>query len=76
MWIEQAAEVLDFKTKLGMVILLTDGEETCDDALLNAAIDAAIARKPKGHDFVIGREERPHLARAMSGPGAEAAARV
>ena len=40
-----------------------------DDALLNAAIDAAIARKPKGHDFVIGREERPHLARAMSVTG-------
>jgi cyclic pyranopterin phosphate synthase len=40
-----------------------------DDALLNAAIDAAIARKPKGHDFVIGREERPRLARAMSVTG-------
>jgi cyclic pyranopterin phosphate synthase len=40
-----------------------------DDALLNAAIEAAIARKPKGHDFVIGREERPHLARAMSVTG-------
>ena len=26
-----------------------------EDALLHAAIDAAIARKPKGHDFVIGR---------------------
>jgi cyclic pyranopterin phosphate synthase len=39
------------------------------DALLNAAIDAAIARKPKGHDFVIGREKRPHLARAMSVTG-------
>jgi cyclic pyranopterin phosphate synthase len=36
------------------------------DALLNAAIDAAIARKPKGHDFVIGREERPSVARPMS----------
>jgi cyclic pyranopterin phosphate synthase len=37
-----------------------------DDALLNAAIDAAIARKPKGHDFVIGRKDRPQLARPMS----------
>ncbi|WEX91054.1 GTP 3',8-cyclase MoaA [Sinorhizobium garamanticum] len=26
-----------------------------DDAILNAAIDDAIARKPKGHDFVIDR---------------------
>ena len=37
-----------------------------EDALLHAAIDAAIARKPKGHDFVIGREDRPPLARPMS----------
>jgi len=37
------------------------------DALLNAAIDAAIARKPKGHDFVIDRRHaRPALARHMS----------
>ena len=28
-----------------------------DDALLHAAIDEAIARKPKGHDFVIERGE-------------------
>jgi GTP 3',8-cyclase len=37
-----------------------------DDALLHAAIDEAIARKPKGHDFVIGRNERPAVARPMS----------
>jgi len=38
-----------------------------DDATLNAAIDAAIARKPKGHDFVIDRRHRrPALARHMS----------
>ena len=37
--------------------------------LLNAAIDAAIARKPKGHDFVIGRGERPAVARPMSMTG-------
>jgi len=38
-----------------------------DDALLNAAIDEAIARKPKGHDFVIDRcHKRPAVARTMS----------
>jgi len=38
-----------------------------DDALLNAAIDEAIARKPKGHDFVIDRRhKRPAVARTMS----------
>jgi cyclic pyranopterin phosphate synthase len=37
---------------------------------LNAAIDAAIARKPKGHDFVIDRRhKRPALARHMSVTG-------
>jgi cyclic pyranopterin phosphate synthase len=35
--------------------------------LLNAAIDAAIARKPKGHDFLIDRHHRaPALSRPMS----------
>jgi len=29
-----------------------------DDALLRAAIDEAIARKPKGHDFVITRRQK------------------
>jgi len=38
-----------------------------DDALLHAAIDDAIARKPKGHDFIIDRRhEKPALARHMS----------
>jgi GTP 3',8-cyclase len=38
-----------------------------DDAMLNAAIDAAIARKPKGHDFMIDRRHRaPALTRHMS----------
>jgi GTP 3',8-cyclase len=38
-----------------------------EDALLDTAIDAAIARKPKGHDFVIDRRHRaPALARHMS----------
>jgi GTP 3',8-cyclase len=40
-----------------------------DDGLLHAAIDEAIARKPKGHDFVIGRGERPATARSMSMTG-------
>jgi cyclic pyranopterin phosphate synthase len=40
-----------------------------DNALLHAAIDEAIARKPKGHDFVIGRGERPATARPMSMTG-------
>jgi cyclic pyranopterin phosphate synthase len=38
--------------------------------LLNAAIDSAIARKPKGHDFVIDRRSRrPALSRHMSVTG-------
>ena len=38
-----------------------------DDALLDRAIEAAIARKPKGHDFVIDRRHtRPALKRHMS----------
>jgi cyclic pyranopterin phosphate synthase len=39
------------------------------DELLHEAIDEAIARKPKGHDFVIGRGERPSIARHMSVTG-------
>jgi Ca-activated chloride channel family protein len=30
--VEQAAEVLDFRAEPGVVVLLTDGEETCDGA--------------------------------------------
>ncbi len=38
-----------------------------DDATLAVAIDEAIARKPKGHDFIIDRRhQRPALARHMS----------
>jgi GTP 3',8-cyclase len=38
--------------------------------LLSAAIDEAIARKPKGHDFIIDRRhQRPALARHMSVTG-------
>jgi len=43
---------------------------SADDGLLDAAITAAIARKPKGHDFVIDREHlRPAVARTMSVTG-------
>jgi cyclic pyranopterin phosphate synthase len=38
--------------------------------LVNAAIDAAILRKPKGHDFVIDRRaKRPAVSRHMSVTG-------
>ncbi|MDE2465531.1 MAG: GTP 3',8-cyclase MoaA, partial [Alphaproteobacteria bacterium] len=41
-----------------------------DDTLLLAAIDEAIGRKPKGHDFVIDRMRRtPAVARHMSMTG-------
>ena len=41
-----------------------------DDALLAAAIDEAIARKPKGHDFIIDRNgQKPAVARHMSVTG-------
>ncbi len=40
------------------------------DELLMDAIDEAIGRKPKGHDFVIDRRHnRPALSRHMSGTG-------
>jgi cyclic pyranopterin phosphate synthase len=42
---------------------------SADDALLHAAIDEAISRKPKGHDFVIDRDEKPSVARYMSATG-------
>jgi cyclic pyranopterin phosphate synthase len=43
---------------------------SADDALLMGAIDEAIARKPKGHDFVIDRRTRqPAVARHMSVTG-------
>ena len=39
------------------------------DARLEAAIDEAISRKPKGHDFVIERQARPAVPRHMSVTG-------
>jgi cyclic pyranopterin phosphate synthase len=44
--------------------------QSADDRLLNAAIRAAIARKPKGHDFIIDRTtRRPAVGRHMSVTG-------
>lgn len=40
-----------------------------DDAALIEAIGRAISCKPKGHDFVIGRDRRPTIARHMSVTG-------
>jgi cyclic pyranopterin phosphate synthase len=40
-----------------------------DDAPVIAAVRGAIALKPKGHDFHIGRGERPAVARHMSTTG-------
>jgi len=43
---------------------------SADDALLNEAIEAAIARKPKGHDFIIDRTtSKPAVSRHMSVTG-------
>jgi cyclic pyranopterin phosphate synthase len=43
---------------------------SADDGLLHQAIAAAVARKPKGHDFVIDRATaRPAVARHMSMTG-------
>jgi GTP 3',8-cyclase len=43
---------------------------SADDALLMRAIDEAISRKPKGHDFVIDRRtKQPAVARHMSVTG-------
>ena len=43
---------------------------SADDTLLSAAIDEAISRKPKGHDFVIDRRtSRPTVQRHMSVTG-------
>jgi GTP 3',8-cyclase len=43
---------------------------SADDALVARAIDAAIARKPKGHDFIIDRRsQKPAVGRHMSVTG-------
>jgi GTP 3',8-cyclase len=44
--------------------------DSADDALLHAAIEAAILRKPKGHDFIIDRAtQAPAVSRHMSTTG-------
>jgi len=44
--------------------------ESASDTLLDAAIDEAIARKPKGHDFIIDRRHaKPAVSRHMSVTG-------
>ncbi len=43
---------------------------SADDTLLDAAIVEAIARKPKGHDFIIDRRtKKPSVGRHMSVTG-------
>jgi cyclic pyranopterin phosphate synthase len=50
--------------------LRTPLRASSDDASLFAAIDEAISRKPKGHDFIIDRRsKRPAVARHMSVTG-------
>ncbi|WP_230531817.1 GTP 3',8-cyclase MoaA [Microvirga roseola] len=50
--------------------LRTPARASGDDAMLRQAIADAIARKPKGHDFVIDRRHaRPALSRHMSVTG-------
>lgn len=67
-------------TCTGTLFMCLGQEDACDlraplrasdgNALLAAAIDAAIARKPKGHDFIIDRDhDRPALSRHMSTTG-------
>jgi cyclic pyranopterin phosphate synthase len=54
----------DAATDLRTPLRISDG-----DAAVLHAIDGAIHRKPKGHDFVIGRDARPAVARHMSVTG-------
>jgi len=42
----------------------SDGNEA-----LYAAIDNAISLKPKGHDFIIDRQQKPSVGRHMSMTG-------
>ena len=49
--------------------LRTPLRASADDRLLDAAIDEAIGRKPKGHDFVIGAGRAPAVERHMSVTG-------
>jgi cyclic pyranopterin phosphate synthase len=54
----------------GSVDLREPLRASIDDALLNAAIDRAIAAKPKAHDFLLPvRGAAPALGRHMSVTG-------
>ncbi len=47
--------------------LRTPLRASADNGLLDAAMDEAISRKPKGHDFIIDRRhDRPSVSRVMS----------
>ena len=47
--------------------LRTPLRASSDDAVLDLAIDEAISRKPRGHDFVIDRRSKvPAVGRTMS----------
>ena len=58
--VEKAAEVLDFKTKPGTVIVLTDGEETCGGAPCDLG-------KMLAAEALSGHQDRPHEQRHSSG---------
>jgi GTP 3',8-cyclase len=49
--------------------LRTPLRASADDALLEAAMEEAVARKPRGHDFVIARRSAPAVGRHMSVTG-------
>ena len=49
--------------------LITPLRQSEGDDLLTQAIEEAILRKPKGHDFVIDRNSRPAVSRHMSVTG-------
>lgn len=49
--------------------LITPLRQSEDDDLLTQAIEEAISRKPKGHDFVIDRNSGPAVSRHMSVTG-------
>lgn len=53
-------DAADLRTPLRV----SEGDEAVTHAILNA-----VARKPKGHDFIIGRDARPSVARHMSVTG-------
>ncbi len=62
-----ATRAPDFDIRLGALTAL---EASQDEAVLFRAMDEAIARKPKGHDFIIDRRHNgPAVGRHMSVTG-------